>query len=314
MARTAGLGVTLAASLAAAVGLVGNAQPQALADTAVYEGELEAGVRAGAGVLTWADGTRYEGGFERGVRHGIGTLRLPSGDVYTGDFKDDAMTGAGRFEWANGDVYEGDFVNGERSGRGEYAWNNGARYRGEVRAGAPHGLGTYEYHDGTVYNGRFDNGVKAGQGELLQDGMRYSGAFVDDERHGLGHYRWRDGTLYRGFFAFDRQNGPGVKESPTGELSFEVWDAGRLVAATNVMPVERCALAIEGAPWMFDGDGCVNGLAHGRGTAVRLDGRAYIEDGRFVLGAFVAGELSSLEIEPERTGRAGATVGPNARP
>ncbi len=262
----------------------------------VYEGELVDGVRSGHGVLTWADGSRYEGQFEDGVRHGQGTLLLPTGDVYTGEFQNDRMTGRGRFAWTNGDVYEGDFVDGERTGQGGYLWRNGARYRGTLVAGLPHGEGVYEYADGTVYQGQFEDGSKAGFGELLQDGTRYRGWFADGERHGLGHYRGKDGTLFKGHFAFDRQNGPGVKETSTGELFFEVWDAGRLVAATDVTAVERCELVIDSAPWMFDGDQCINGLAHGRGTAVRLDGSAYIEDGRFVLGQFVSGELTSIVL------------------
>ena len=267
-------------------------------DGVVYEGEMLDGVRSGHGVLTWPDGSRYDGQFENGVRHGQGTLLLPTGDVYAGAFEHDAMTGSGRLEWTNGDVYEGDFVDGERTGQGAYFWRNGARYRGALVAGVPHGDGVYEYTDGTVYQGQFADGSKAGFGELIQDGARYRGWFADDERHGLGHYRGKDGTLFKGHFAFGRQNGPGVKETPSGELSFEVWDAGRLVGATDVMAVERCALVIDSAPWMFDGDQCINGLAHGRGTAVRLDGSAYIEDGRFVLGQFVAGELTSITLQP----------------
>ena len=269
----------------------------------VYEGELVDGVRSGHGVLTWSDGSRYEGQFDNGVRHGQGTLLLPTGDLYTGEFQHDAMTGQGRLEWTNGDVYEGDFVDGERTGEGSYLWRNGARYRGGLLAGIPHGDGIYEYPDGTIYRGQFEHGTKTGRGELSQDGTRYRGGFADDERHGLGHYRSRDGTLFKGHFAFGRQNGPGVKETPAGELSFEVWDAGRLVAAMDVMAVERCELTIESAPWMFDGDQCINGLAHGRGTAVRLDGSAYIEDGRFVLGQFVSGELVSITLEQDPRNR-----------
>ena len=273
----------------------------------VYEGELVDGVRSGHGVLTWPDGARYDGQFENGARQGQGTLQLPTGDVYTGEFQRDAMTGRGRFEWTNGDVYEGDFVDGERTGQGGYLWRNGARYRGALVAGLPHGEGVYEYADGTVYEGQFDDGKRAGFGDLRQDGTRYRGWFVDDERHGLGHYLGQDGSLFKGHFAFDRQNGPGIKETPTGELLFEVWDTGRLVAATNVTAVERCELVIDTAAWMFDGDQCINGLAHGRGPAVRLDGSAYIEDGRFVLGRFVSGELTSITLEPLPVG--GATDG-----
>ena len=284
------------------VGVVTLAAVSAMAqrdqgDGVVYEGQLVEGVRSGRGVLTWGNGYRYEGEFNNGVRDGRGTLQLPTGDVYDGDFQNDAMTGQGRLVWVNGDIYDGDFVDGKRTGRGSYTWRSGARYVGELEAGIPHGEGVYEYTDGTVYRGRFENGLKQGLGELLQDGTRHYGWFVDDLRHGVGHYRWQDGTLYRGHFAFDRQHGPGVKQSPGGELSFQDWEAGELVAAANVVPVARCALTIADTSWMFDGDECINGVAHGRGTAVRLDGLAYILDGRFVIGKLVSGEPLSLALD-----------------
>ena len=48
--------------------------------------------------------------------------------------------------------------------------------------------------------------------------------------------------------------------------------------------------------WMFDSPACINGLAHGAGTAVQLDGEQIIVDGRVVLGRLVEGEIKSLSL------------------
>ena len=240
-----------------------------------YEGAFKGGLMDGDGLLATPDGAVYDGQFEKGLRHGEGTLRLPSGDIYSGAFQNDVMAGAGRFQWANGDAYEGDFDDGE-----------------------PHGQGTYQYADGRRYRGPVRRGIRQGRGELAwANGNRYTGFFARDQRHGLGHFRWRDGTLYRGRFAFDRQHGPGIKELPNGEYTFEMWNSGDMTAAFPVQAVPRCQLQADGQPWMFESDLCVNGLAHGDGHAVRLDGMAYILDGRFVLGTLVRGEVQSLALD-----------------
>ena len=273
------------------------AQPLEGAAQGTYEGDFVNGVREGQGTLTW-DGYRYEGAFQGGVmdgygvlatpmgavyrgrfsaglRHGQGTLQLPSGDLYSGTFEADVIAGAGRYEWANGDVYEGAFA-----------------------AGEPHGEGVFEYIDGRSYRGAVAQGVRQGRGELTWDnGNRYAGFFARDQRHGLGHFHWRDGTLYRGHFAFDRQHGPGIKELPSGEHTFEIWNSGEMTAAFPVQAVPRCQLQADGHGWMFESNLCINGLAHGDGHAVRLDGLAYVLDGRFVLGTLVRGEVQSLALD-----------------
>ena len=215
-----------------------------------------------------------------------------------GEFRAGRITGQGLLTWPNGDVYNGEFVDGERTGRGEYAWHSGAVYIGPFLAGRAHGEGIYTYADGRVYQGRFASGRKQGLGALeWPGGNRYEGAFNADQRHGLGHLRWRDGTFYRGSFAFDRQHGLGVKESPDGGLELQIWDSGELTAAYAVVPVPHCRLVVDGRGWMFDSDECINGLAHGDGTAVRMDGMAYILDGRFVLGRLSRGEVRSLALD-----------------
>ena len=56
----------------------------------------------------------------------------------------------------------------------------------------------------------------------------------------------------------------------------------------------RCRLEIDGVPWMFEADTCVNGLAHGTGLAASIDGKEIIVDGRYVLGHRIEGEITPL--------------------
>ncbi|MXY58767.1 MAG: hypothetical protein F4029_19000 [Gammaproteobacteria bacterium] len=227
------------------------------------------------GELFWGDGHHYRGGLKGGNQmHGRGTHTAPDGEVYTGDFVDGERHGQGVLKFPNGDVYSGDFRVGAMTGRGRLTWANG-----------------------DVYEGDFTDGVREGRGVLEREtGGTYTGDFLADLRHGLGHYRWRDGTLYKGRFRYGRQDGSGIKQSPGGELDFETWNDGQLARAVNVEPVEHCALTIAGKPWMFTDDTCINGLAHGQGLAVALDGTAYILDGRFILGRIVRGEIRDLEL------------------
>lgn len=225
--------------------------------------------------LHWGNGHHYRGGVKAGQMHGRGTHTAPDGEVYSGGFVAGIRHGQGMLTFPNGDVYEGDFRDGSITGRGRLAWSNG-----------------------DVYEGDFVDGVRQGRGVLKrQSGGTYEGGFSGDQRHGRGRYRWRDGTLYKGHFAFGRQHRSGIKTSPSGEVSFETWNDGQLTATVPVEAVERCSLILDGKPWMFNDDTCINGLAHGEGLAVALDGSAYIRDGRFILGNMVWGEIQSVELE-----------------
>ena len=227
------------------------------------------------GELRWGGGHHYQGGLKAGQMHGRGTHTAPDGEVYDGDFADGQRHGQGMLRFPNGDVYEGDFRNGSIAGKGRLAWSNG-----------------------DVYEGDFVDGVREGRGILeRQSGGTYVGDFSGDQRHGKGRYRWRDGTLYKGHFAFGKLHRSGVKTSPSGELSFETWNDGQLTASVPVEAVDRCSLTLDGKPWMFNDDTCINGLAHGEGLAVALDGSAYVLDGRFILGNLVRGEIQRVELE-----------------
>ena len=91
-------------------------------------------------------------------------------------------------------------------------------------------------------------------------------------------------------------HGFGVKSVPNEEPAFQRWRMGDLLEAWPIVEREQCRLRIDGAPWMFEGSSCVNGKAHGTGIAVSVDGRAYIANGRFVLGRLVRGDLKTLPL------------------
>jgi hypothetical protein len=262
----------------------------------VYEGEMVDDRRTGQGTYTWADQRTYVGTFLNDRRHGRGELAWPNGDRYEGEFRQDQMTGRGRFVWDNTDRYEGDFVAGQRTGQGVYTWHTGERYQGFFKGGKLHGRGVFTWPDGRRYEGDFVAGLKRGDGIFeWPNGNRYVGRFEDDERQGLGVFYWRDGTVYRGHFAQNKMHGFGLKRHPDGEAEFQQWTAGVLAMSAVLANNPRCQMSIDEEPWMFQGDECVNGLAHGRGPAVSLDGGRYLGNARLVLGQLIEGEVRSLD-------------------
>lgn len=240
----------------------------------VYEGELRDGVRHGTGRMEWIDGTVYEGDFREGKIHGNGKMSNPNGEVYTGTFDNEIRHGYGNLILRNGDVYEGSFVEGVISGEGSYHEKaTGNSYSGLFLKGKRHGEGTLIYENGRKYQGWFREGLKEGFGELHQF----------------------DGNTYRGFFSQDVRHGEGVLDDRAQHsLHFQTWDNGELVSNELIEVVENCRLVIEGQDWMFNGEQCIDGLAHGEGRAVNKDGSAYISYGKFVLGERTSGAIVSL--------------------
>lgn len=251
-----------------------DAEAESQPNEDVYEGPLVGGLREGFGKLRYADGSVYEGEFANNLPSGNDeTLLFADGRRYQGTFIEGQMQGYGTLEWPNGDVYVGTFNANAITGTGTFFWQNGSvTYTGTIEDGERHGLGVM----------------------LWPDGRRYDGAFRQNERHGFGIYENADGSSYRGFFESNQRHGDGVFEDADGIKEFQQWNAGELVVRKPLAEVSRCRLEIEGYRWMFESDQCINGLAHGTGTAVRLDGQAYINNGRFVVGHMVSGIISSL--------------------
>ena len=264
----------------------------------VYEGEVVNGVRSGYGTYITAAGHRYTGYFENNRMHGEGAFYWPDERVFEGTFVNGLRNGQGTLTWPDGRVYEGSFVNDRRDGRGRLTWPNGNVFTGEFRNNAITGRGTLVWDNQDVYEGAFVDGERTGWGEQTwHNGNRYIGEFEANRRHGRGAYYWRDGTVYRGQFADNRMQGFGVKSTPDGERYFQDWRDGELVNESRIAANPRCELILEEVPWMFASDDCINGRAHGTGIAVRVDGQAYVQNARFVLGHMVAGEVHRLLVQ-----------------
>ena len=244
----------------------------------IYEGDILNGVRHGFGKLMFPDGRVYEGGFVQGVpADSDGLMTFADGSTYEGTFVDGQMQGFGTYRWARGDVYVGTFTAGSISGNGRMYWvETNTTYTGSIEQGQMHGLGKL----------------------IWPDGRSYIGTFNANARYGFGVYALADGSTYRGFFEADQRHGDGVYTSSTGEMVFQRWNFGEIQIQKPLQMIEHCGLKIDEFDWMFESDECINGIAHGSGTAVRLDGQAYISNGVFVVGHLVSGVVTSLAGQP----------------
>ena len=268
--------------------------------------------------FTLPNGDRYEGDIVDGALSGNGVYEWVDGDRYEGQFSNDLPNGAGRYLWADGRRYDGEFVAGERQGYGSLIWVSGDRYEGAFLANQMHGEGTFFWGNGDRYEGSFMGNQRHGAGSMLwRSGQRYEGGFADDTMHGQGIYRWPDGrlfkgsfvggkrtgtgifasaegTLFRGFFADDQRQGLVVKQLNSGDRFLEQYSAGTLVESLRIVADSRCQFSTPDGDWMVMADACINGLAHGSGNAVSLNGLALIEGGSWVLGKLVRGVVIAL--------------------
>lgn len=96
------------------------------------------GLREGQGHLRFPDGTRYDGNFEANVFCGLGVLTFPDGAklVFIEDFVYCLLFCLFR--------YEGEFLDGWFHGYGVFWRADGMRHEGEFRGGKIWGLGTFQ--------------------------------------------------------------------------------------------------------------------------------------------------------------------------
>lgn len=268
-AHVLGIGVLLILSFAVET----LAQPEPVGDREaipedVYSGETRQGRRHGFGRMEYSTGDIYEGNWVDDLRHGSGVLYFNDGRTYEGTFFNDNRTGEGILRWSNGDTYEGTFVKGAISGLGRFHWEE----------------------SGASYEGFFLNGRKEGRGEFrTADGRRYLGSFHNDEQNGSGTLYWPDQSIFRGEFRDNKQHGVGIYTDRDGLSEFQLWDQGSLLTAEELRPISQCQLHHGEHEWMFLGSDCFNGLAHGSGVAVNLQGTLIINPAEVVLGNVVGG-------------------------
>ena len=251
--------------------------------------------------LVFDNGDRYIGESENGQPHGSGRLERADGRTYTGEFREGEIIGSASLTTKDGYSYYGTFLNDLRHGLGTSTWPNDNRYEGSFQNDEIWGQGKFTWGTtGDVYEGSFSSGLKHGYGTYTwADGRRYQGGFRDDMRHGLGIIVLSDNSEYRGFFSNDQKHGLGVLRTSEDELLFQRWNRDKLITSESIQLVEHCQLVIEDKSWMFQSDSCVNGLAHGNGTAVREDGAVYIDNGWFVLGRIARGVPIVLDESSE---------------
>lgn len=177
---------------------------------AVYIGQWDKGLFAGAGKFNNVDGTYYIGLFLDGKCHGQGQL-FDRNDklVYSGEFNKGKITGKGKRFYQNGDVYEGDFIDGKRNGIGVYTFQNRMRYEGDFVENLRHGKGK-------LYDAR----------NLLY----YDGQFVNDEPTGQAiSYDLTDGSWYEGNHTKGLKNGRLIHFLKDGRQRHETWENGKLI-------------------------------------------------------------------------------------
>ena len=218
-----------------------------------------------------------------------------NGDAYRGTMRDGMRHGRGRYEWAHGHVYEGGYENDQPHGDGVYIWPSGAQYQGQFVQGVRHGQGRFTWGPGNFYEGEYTLGERTGVGRRVRQGeTTYEGQYVKGVRQGEGRQREASGDNFSGWYEGGVRHGLGIRSRADGSRQLEHWRSGDLMDTWPLVANPRCALEADGASWMFLGEACIDGLAHGRGLAARLDGMALRAEARAVLGRLVGGETRRL--------------------
>ena len=265
-----------------------------------YKGDVVDGVLNGTGTYIWADGDRYEGEFANDLPNGEGRYLWSDGRRYTGEFSDGKRQGRGLLIWGNGDRYEGEFRANQIHGEGTLAWANGDRYEGGFQSNQRSGMGLMQWRSGQRYAGNFEQGTMEGQGTYdWPDGSRYSGEFEADLRTGLGIFLSPGTDVFSGTFIDGSPEGLGVRKTSASTSYFEQWRNGVLSDSRQIEENSRCGFSDEYGAWMVLANDCINGIAHGAGVAVTLDGRYVLSQGQWVLGNRLKGKLIELVALPE---------------
>jgi hypothetical protein len=84
-----------------------------------YDGEFNADMKEGFGILQYVNGERYEGQWKANFAHGTGSLTYADGDKYVGEWIDGKKSGNGELIYVNGDKFRGQWNVDKASGRGE---------------------------------------------------------------------------------------------------------------------------------------------------------------------------------------------------
>ena len=150
---------------------------------AVYEGQIEKGLRSGIG--SEYIGTEkiliYEGGFLQNQYHGSGKLYEKGNLLYEGEFQQGIYHGYGVLFNKERKIYEGAFFNGLYEGAGMLYEKDRLLYTGGFAKGKYEGQGITFTPDGSKeYEGTFRNGKYDGSGTLYcKNRFLFQGTFTE---------------------------------------------------------------------------------------------------------------------------------------
>lgn len=222
-----------------------------------YEGDFDAGMPHGLGVMAFTNGDQFIGNFYRQYRHGKGRMNFSNGDHYFGNFTENKMQGFGIMDYYDGGRYEGEWFADVPHGTGKLRTANGDEYQGSFASGMFHGAGTMQYADGSIYQGQWQYNQKHGRGQLtlstgaLKNGWWEADQFLSEDyptslrnlansdtaylrncnlqfcMSGRGSFTYRNGTHYIGEFAKGIPEGAGKVIYTNGDKYEGGWISHR---------------------------------------------------------------------------------------
>lgn len=294
-------------------------------DGAVYQGEMQGGLRHGRGVSQYPDGSWYDGEYMQDKRHGTGVFRGAEGDYYAGGFEDDLYQGQGTLQTADGMRHSGGFQAGLFQGEGILTFPNNSFYVGTFVQGKKHGLFHFipTEREGADDPYMFDLEVQVGvfENDVLKDSwlspdkLVYKGEWSGRERHGEGalyqspvvleHWKYAPNQLVcRGRFSHGQAPEHCVLQDvwqplyPWGTLDKTFPDGSRFVGEVRELPDEYRSV-VTGTFTFADGS-----VYQGSMTIDEAEGRAFfgpvtvtLASGKTVVRLLEAGFPALLDEE-----------------
>ncbi len=296
-----------------------------------YVGDWANGNRTGKGTYIGANGTKYVGDYVNDKGTGKGTCTWANGDKYVGDWANGNRTGKGTCTWANGDKYVGDFVDNKQNGKGTYTLADGTKYVGDWVNGKKIGKGTLTWANGDKYAGSFNDELqvvsimkimKDSQAEcigLLKGDVvvEYDGSPISSkeqlrdivskniQKNEVSIKIFREGKekmymLKGGDIGIEVsssvKHGKVVFISAGGsKWELQEWDNGKKIStktACKTLPERE---------WVYFGNECRKGLAHGKGEAMSIDASIFLTSANFRNGKLVQG-TEKLDDDTEYIG------------
>lgn len=159
---------------------------------------------------------------------------------------------------------------------------DGSKFYGQLDdKGNPNGEGRLIGPAGAVYTGTWRNGTLA-TGVMTANGYQYEGQFYNLLPSGYGTAKYDDGQLYVGHWKNGEWNGLGKRVSPTGNISFGIYNNGTLSRPQPFTVGER-VYGIDVSQWQkrIDWESlCLPAASDG---SVATDGGEYLQPVLFAL-------------------------------